>query len=463
MEGLSFNPNVLLSIGARRRDPLERLQKKATISAMRDAAMMRQLIAEARQRELDESAALSGALPELEAADYSPEAVVRALRANPAAATRIVTRADAIRKSRAEQDKLTAETGKIGAEAEEKRMKTRESAAKLLANQAFQLSNKKDLTPRDVEQWAKMVESNGLERLLPAPRFQDWSNPDAARKTLATAGSSLFEAHQQVEAGQKERKLQADIPHITAQTNKLALETEQMPRELAVKEGGLKVQQGNLGVSQGRLALERDQYNRPLLQHVGTPETGVFGFNPKDASLTPGAGPSGPVAPRVKLTEKQRNEISELKAEYDAVEEAIAKAKANPKAFDVQQGIASESGSMVASIYGRRYTPQENEARSAVYNTVSSVIKQRAGTAQSKQEQANIMRFMPSPYDGAGQIEDKFRAYQQYLKTRAEAFATPVPSVGGVSPVELAGERPPMPGPSAPRLPGIISITPTGR
>jgi hypothetical protein len=240
----------------------------------------------------------------------------------------------------------------------------------------------------------------------------------------------------------------AKIAENQAQTSKVQLETQQMPDELKVKQQNARSSAVSAGASASNAATNRMQYENPNLQHIGTPETGISTFNPRTGAVGTAQGAN----PNPKLTEKQRNEVAGLQAEFAAIDRAISMAKANPGAFGVAQGVASEAGPLAQSLAGRVYSPNENAARSAVFNTVSSVIKDRAGTAQSAQEQANILRFMPGPHDGAPQIVAKFQDYQEYMRTRAGGYVQPVgagrgilgndkpaPAAGGWGKVEKVG------------------------
>jgi hypothetical protein len=55
-------------------------------------------------------------------------------------------------------------------------------------------------------------------------------------------------------------------------------------------------------------------------------------------------------------------------------------------------------------------------ARAYVFNNVSAVIKERAGTAQSAGELQRLNSFMPGPKDNAQQIENKLNGFKTYLK-----------------------------------------------
>ena len=94
------------------------------------------------------------------------------------------------------------------------------------------------------------------------------------------------------------------------------------------------------------------------------------------------------------------------------VQGALKAVKDNPSAFGWVEGNAPEA------IRARMATSPENEARSYLFNVVSGVIKERAGTAQSAAEAETLARFLPQPSDNAKIIEDKMTAFDKYLTAK---------------------------------------------
>jgi hypothetical protein len=70
-------------------------------------------------------------------------------------------------------------------------------------------------------------------------------------------------------------------------------------------------------------------------------------------------------------------------------------------------------------------TPAAREARAFVMNNMSSIMKERAGTAQSKQEAALVRSFLPSETDDAEQVIGKLQAYQKYLDEKRGVYMAP--------------------------------------
>lgn len=178
-------------------------------------------------------------------------------------------------------------------------------------------------------------------------------------------------------------------------------------------EGQLGVARGRLGVEQQRLANEgqgvtyqTDANN----QIVAVPTRLKPG---QVATARPVIAPGGGLQPlEGKPSEavgKEQMSINQQKAVLNSAIEYLDK---TPSAFGFKRGM---QGELVGTTLDK---PEEIEARAYVYNVVSNVIKERAGTAQSTGEKETLNRFLPSEYDNANEIKAKFTAFQQYLADR---------------------------------------------
>jgi len=130
------------------------------------------------------------------------------------------------------------------------------------------------------------------------------------------------------------------------------------------------------------------------------------------ASPVMGAGGQA-IAP--KLTAEQSKDITSINQQYSTIDGALKAVKDTPSAFSFSRGAAQDlpGGETLA---GRLDKPAEAQARAYVFNNVSAVIKERAGTAQSPSELQRINSFMPGPKDNAQQIENKLAGFKTYLK-----------------------------------------------
>lgn len=156
-------------------------------------------------------------------------------------------------------------------------------------------------------------------------------------------------------------------------------------------------------------------------------------------AVAPGAGMS-PLTPKPSEAEsKERISLNQMKS---TVQGALDAVKQNPDAFGLSRGLQGET------IGGRLASSEENQARAYVFNVISGVIKERAGTAQSAAEHDTLMRFLPGEYDNDKQIKDKLQGFQKYLSdkeagtTKNKGFnpkpSAPQPAAGNGDGVDLS-------------------------
>ena len=131
-------------------------------------------------------------------------------------------------------------------------------------------------------------------------------------------------------------------------------------------------------------------------------------------AVAPGGGFQPLVAKPSEAVGKEQMSINQQKAIIKGALDAVA---ATPDAF------GWTTGNLPEAIRARAATPAENEARSYLFNVVSGVIKERAGTAQSAAEAETLRRFLPVETDNADIIKDKMTAFDKYL-TAKEAGTT---------------------------------------
>ena len=152
----------------------------------------------------------------------------------------------------------------------------------------------------------------------------------------------------------------------------------------------------------------------PTAGQVVETANGPMLVNTRTGQAQPVMGAGGQaIAP--KLTAEQSKDITSINQQYSTINGALDAVKATPNAFSFKRGMAQElpAGETLA---GRLDKPDEAAARAYVYNNVSAVIKERAGTAQSAGELQRLNAFMPGPKDNAQQIENKLNGFKTYLK-----------------------------------------------
>lgn len=147
------------------------------------------------------------------------------------------------------------------------------------------------------------------------------------------------------------------------------------------------------------------------------------------------------------LTPNQQIELMKIVKSDDAVRTAITAVESQPGAFSIKRGAATRLGPLAESLAARKDTPDQRDARAQVFNVMSSVIKERAGTAQSKAELATLNSFLPNPYDSGPVIKNKLEGFKHYLANQESSVMTvgrygrqpaPAASGGPLSPAEEA-------------------------
>ena len=145
---------------------------------------------------------------------------------------------------------------------------------------------------------------------------------------------------------------------------------------------------------------------------VYDPERGGV-VNLDTGAFTPAMQGSKPIGPAPSPGVKK--EIMNIQQQRSTMQGAINAVQESPLAFSFKRGLGTNLGSYTESIAGRSDTKKEAQARAYVFNNVSAVIKERAGTATSVAELARINAFMPAVTDNADQIINKLKGYQEYL------------------------------------------------
>jgi hypothetical protein len=151
----------------------------------------------------------------------------------------------------------------------------------------------------------------------------------------------------------------------------------------------------------------------PQAGQVVETANGPMLVNTRTGQASPVMGAGGQaIAP--KLTSEQSKDITSINQQYATIDGALQAVKSTPTAFSFGRG-AAQNLPAGESLAGRLDKPEEVQARAYVFNNVSAVIKERAGTAQSPSELQRINSFMPAVTDNAKQIENKLNGFKTYL------------------------------------------------
>jgi hypothetical protein len=178
------------------------------------------------------------------------------------------------------------------------------------------------------------------------------------------------------------------------------------------------------------IAGSRQGRQEPLVQTVD--EQGNVVWTPRSQAVGQRTTRPNVNAPKP-LSPAAQKEQADLAQQLNSVDLALNAVKASPSAFGKVRGIpGGVAGQFGESVMGTMDTDAETDARAQVYNVVSSVIKARAGTAQSAHELRVLNSFLPSPYDNATQIEGKMKGFKQYLEGQKKSHLEEV--TGGARP-----------------------------
>jgi hypothetical protein len=161
----------------------------------------------------------------------------------------------------------------------------------------------------------------------------------------------------------------------------------------------------------------------PTAGQVVETANGPMIVNTRTGQAQPIMAGGQPLAP--KLTSEQSKDITAINQQRSTIDGAIADVKANKTAFSFGRGLA-QNVPYGESLAGRLETPAETETRAYVFNNVSSVIKERAGAAQSAQELQRLNSFLPATTDNADQIISKLNGFKKYLNDYEKGTRVPI-------------------------------------
>lgn len=139
-----------------------------------------------------------------------------------------------------------------------------------------------------------------------------------------------------------------------------------------------------------------------------------------NANPAPGQPTTTPLIRPDKMDGSDSTALTKIIQQKAALGGAIQAVTANPNAFGIKVGAADEApnslgGTLARTVRDRALSPEAVSARALLYNNMSTIIKERAGTAQSAQELKRLNGFLPGPLDDAKTINAKLSGFQQYL------------------------------------------------
>ena len=160
----------------------------------------------------------------------------------------------------------------------------------------------------------------------------------------------------------------------------------------------------------------------PVAGQVVETVNGPMLVNPRTSEATPIMAGGKPLEP--KLSSEQSKDITAINQQRATIDGAIVDVQKNKSAFSFGRGVA-QNLPYGESIAGRFEKPEDTQARAYVFNNVSAVIKERAGTAQSAQELTRLNSFLPATTDNAKQIVAKLEGFKQYLNDLEKGTRVP--------------------------------------
>lgn len=233
-------------------------------------------------------------------------------------------------------------------------------------------------------------------------------NPDEAIKMGAMSNVPFL---QQGANALLQNKFKEDVPLILAPGAKAVKKTGEVLAS-NVPEKKLHTVNGNLVDENGNIVFKAPKEYAPHAPQIIDTEIGKAVYDPNKGTTTPLMMNGQPLPP--KLTSEQTKDIVGINQQRATIKGAIDAVKDMPSAFSIGRGMA-QSLPLGETIAGRFDKPEEAQARAYVFNNVSSVIKERAGTAQSAQELSRINSFLPSKDDSAQQIINKLEGFNKFL------------------------------------------------
>lgn len=197
----------------------------------------------------------------------------------------------------------------------------------------------------------------------------------------------------------------------------------------------------------GKVVFKAPKEYAPHATQLVATDNGFVNYDPNTKSVTPVANPAGtgtlmPPAPAHIQTER-----TAINQQTSIINDALKDVEKNRSYFGAKYAAPEVLGGEFGSAAMNAKLPDEAvKARSKVFNTASAVIKERAGTAQSKTESAIIMRFLPSIYDNDATIINKLNGYNEYIASKGEGTTA---LKGAVQPYQAQSK------PSANKVPAV--------
>jgi hypothetical protein len=134
-----------------------------------------------------------------------------------------------------------------------------------------------------------------------------------------------------------------------------------------------------------------------------------------------------PPKPEPQYSEAQLKDLTEISKASNAITRAIELVNKAPNSFNFLRAVPGKFGGEMGEALAASNldSPKAKQARYAVFNTVSAIILQRAGTAQTLGEREILLSFLPAKFDDQNAILTKLQGFQDHLVTQEKAVKDP--------------------------------------
>jgi hypothetical protein len=406
-----FDPSMLLQAqGVQVPDPVKQYATALSLGDLARRGEAQDLQLRAARKAQDAQDAYDAAAPELVRRNFSTDAVVDMVTANPRAAGIILKESDARRKAALDQEKTGAETDKVKAE-------TRKLDLAVVGGMAQSILSNERAGPRDLQTLASQMQRMGID-----PRAFGDPSQDPQAWLRGVAGSSI-DAAKQIELAQA-----AGRDAETARHNRTeeTLTGNRDANTAAYQQGQLGVARGNLGVAQAREARESAQAKQAdMSQPFEVTVNGKPSLVQQDKrtgllyDVNTGKSVNGGVAPKsTDLPGSIVEKLAQNNVTLTQIDRAMQMVDQHPQAF----GMANLAGDAVRQrdipLIG---DPEGVDARAIVANIAGQKIHDRSGAAVTIGEMERLKPYIPNVTDNAETVKKKLTLFrQEYAQVQQE-------------------------------------------
>lgn len=398
-----IDPSVLLGArGIQLPDPLALATQTMTLADLANRKRMHEYQMAQLQRQDEAAQALQGALPGAMQAGFTDDAI---MRADPRAQQALLGMAEKYRKAQADEAKTRAETDSARALSADRGAQTKERLLKLVGGNAFELSNRPDLTLDHVGQFVEGARGVGVDVATLGGMPQD-ASPAGLRTymrriadlSVGAADKIRFagDAEQRGEARRSNQAREAETARGHDLTATVAREGHEVTRAGQLL-ADARAREANAAALQGT-PQEITVDGRPVLA-IYDRRTGTF----FDANTRAPVG--GKIAPKENdMPASLREKMAQNEVTLSKIDRAIALAEQKPDAFGYKN--------YLPDAIRQRTDPEGVEARALVSDIAGQKIHDRSGAAVTVGEMERLKPYVPKTNDSPEAIKEKLRLFR---------------------------------------------------